>query len=70
MKEETVLTIAMKNTFDFLDEQSGLPKDFFENVVVVPLHCALDIIKDMSDTIEILIKTNEKLRHEKETNKD
>lgn len=64
MREETVLTIAMKNTLDFLDEESGLPKEFLEDVTVVPLHYAIDIIKDMSDTIESLMKTNDSLRHE------
>lgn len=54
---ETVLSIAMKNTYDFLDEQSGLPNEFLDSVTVVPLHCATDVIKDMADQIDRLVKS-------------
>lgn len=61
--ENKLVEIAMKNTNDFLMEQSGYPKDFFENIIVVPLFVATDIITDMADQIKILMETNEKLRH-------
>lgn len=62
MKVETTLEIAMKNTLDFLEDQSGLPNQFLENIKLVSYDYAVDIIKDQGDTIKTLLAKIELLK--------